>query len=316
MASSSGAAPGSAKVGAKAGPIQLGIAPIGWSNDDLPELGGDISLEQCLREALEAGYAGVEKGGKFPMIPRELKPILEGHGLKLVTGWFSGELRHGTVEREKRRMAGQLQLFLELGAPVLVYAETTGTVQGNIDIPVADRPVMPDEEFKRYGDWLTELAEWLQAEGCPMTFHHHMGTVVETEREVDLLMRHSGEAVGLLLDTGHLTFAGGDVLATTRRHGARINHVHCKDIRHDVLEQHLAERWSFLKGVLEGVFTVPGDGMIDFGPFALLLAEIGYRGWVVVEAEQDPAKANPLEMARIGHTALTKAFSDAGFAII
>jgi inosose dehydratase len=316
MASSSGAAPGSAKVGAKAGPIQLGIAPIGWSNDDLPELGGDISLEQCLREALEAGYAGVEKGGKFPMIPRELKPILEGHGLKLVTGWFSGELRHGTVEREKRRMAGQLQLFLELGAPVLVYAETTGTVQGNVDIPVADRPVMPDEEFKRYGDWLTELAEWLQAEGCPMTFHHHMGTVVETEREVDLLMRHSGEAVGLLLDTGHLTFAGGDVLATTRRHGARINHVHCKDIRHDVLEQHLAERWSFLKGVLEGVFTVPGDGMIDFGPFALLLAEIGYRGWVVVEAEQDPAKANPLEMARIGHTALTKAFSDAGFTII
>jgi inosose dehydratase len=316
MASSSGAAPGSAKVGAKAGPIQLGIAPIGWSNDDLPELGGDISLEQCLREAREAGYAGVEKGGKFPMIPRELKPILEGHGLKLVTGWFSGELRHGTVEREKRRMAGQLQLFLELGAPVLVYAETTGTVQGNIDIPVADRPVMPDEEFKRYGDWLTELAEWLQAEGCPMTFHHHMGTVVETEREVDLLMRHSGEAVGLLLDTGHLTFAGGDVPATTRRHGARINHVHCKDIRHDVLEQHLAERWSFLKGVLEGVFTVPGDGMIDFGPFALLLAEIGYRGWVVVEAEQDPAKANPLEMARIGHTALTKAFSDAGFTII
>jgi inosose dehydratase len=316
MASSPGAAPGSAEVGAKAGPIRLGIAPIGWSNDDLPELGGEITLDQCLSEAREAGYAGVEKGGKFPTAPKELKPILDAHGLKLVSGWFSGELRHGTVEREKRRAAGQLRLFLEMSAPVLVYAETTGTVQGRIDIPAADRPVMPDEEFKRYGDNLTELAEWLQAEGCPMTFHHHMGTVVETEREVDLLMRHSGEAVGLLLDTGHLTFAGGDVLATTRRHGPRINHVHCKDIRHDVLERHLAERWSFLKGVLAGVFTVPGDGMIDFGPFAGLLAEIGYRGWVVVEAEQDPAKANPLEMARIGHAALTKAFSDAGFAII
>jgi inosose dehydratase len=142
-----------------------------------------------------------------------------------------------------------------------------------------------------------------------------MGTVVETAREIDLLMAHSGEEVGLLLDTGHLTFAGGDVLATTRRHGARINHVHCKDIRKDVLAQHLAERWSFQNGVLAGVFTVPGDGMIEHGPFAALLAEIGYQGWVVVEAEQDPAKANPLEMARVGHAALTKAFTDAGFAI-
>jgi inosose dehydratase len=295
--------------------VRLGIAPIGWSNDDLPELGGEITLEQCLREARESGYAGVEKGGKFPMDPKVLGPILADHGLKLAGGWFSGELRHGTVEREKRRIAQQLHLFRELGAPVIVYAETTGTVQANIDVPVADRPVMPDEDFKRYGENLTELAEWLRAEGCPMTFHHHMGTVVETAREIDLLMAHSGEEVGLLLDTGHLTFAGGDVLATTRRHGARINHVHCKDIRKDVLAQHLAERWSFLNGVLAGVFTVPGDGMIEHGPFAALLAEIGYQGWVVVEAEQDPAKANPLEMARVGHAALTKAFTDAGFAI-
>ncbi len=162
---------------------------------------------------------------------------------------------------------------------------------------------------------LTELAEWLRAEGCPLTFHHHMGTVVETEREVDLLMTRTGEAVGLLLDTGHLTFAGGDVLATTRRHGKRINHVHCKDIRADVLARLNAERWSFLKGVVEGVFTVPGDGSIDFAPFAKVLAEIGYKGWVVVEAEQDPKKANPLEMARIGHRALTAAFTAAGFAI-
>src|SRR5919106_1940457 len=302
--------------GSGAGRIRLGIAPIGWSNDDLPELGGDITLEQCLREARAAGYTGVEKGGKFPMDPKVLGPILEEHGLELVSGWFSGELRRGSVEREKRRIAQQLALYQALAVPVMLYAETTGTVQNQIEVSVADRPRMPAEEFRSYGDRLTEFAEWLQAEGCPMTFHHHMGTVVETEREVDLLMRHSGEAVGLLLDTGHLTFAGGDVLATTRRHGARINHVHCKDIRHEVLERHLAERWSFLKGVLEGVFTVPGDGMIDFGPFALLLAEIGYRGWVVVEAEQDPAKANPLEMAKTGHAALTKAFTDAGFAIV
>jgi inosose dehydratase len=301
--------------GAGAGPIRLGIAPIGWSNDDLPELGGDITLEQCLREAREAGYAGVEKGGKFPLDPKVLGPILAGHGLALVTGWFSGELRHGTVEREKRRMAQQLALYQALDVPVMMYAETTGTVQNRIEVPVADRPRMPDEEFKSYGDRLTELAEWLQAEGCPMTFHHHMGTVVETEREIDLLMARTGDAVGLLFDTGHLHFAGGDVLATARRHGRRINHVHGKDIRADVLARLKAENWSFLKGVVEGVFTVPGDGTIDFAAVAKVLAEIGYSGWVVVEAEQDPQKANPLEMARIGHRALSEAFGGAGFRI-
>jgi inosose dehydratase len=298
-----------------AGPIRLGIAPIGWSNDDLPELGGDITLEQCLREARAAGYAGVEKGGKFPLDPRVLGPILEEHGLKLVSGWFSGELRHGNVEREQRRIARQLELYQALEAPVMVYAETTGTVQGDLEAAVAARPRMPEEEFKRYGDKLTELAEWLRAEGCPMTFHHHMGTVVETEREIDLLMARTGDAVGLLFDTGHLHFAGGDVLATARRHGKRINHVHCKDVRADVLARLKTENWSFLKGVVEGVFTVPGDGAIDFGPVATVLAEIGYSGWVVVEAEQDPAKANPLEMAQIGHAALTEAFGRAGFRI-
>ena len=299
-----------------AGEIRLGIAPIGWSNDDLPELGGEITLEQCLREARAAGYTGVEKGGKFPMDPKVLGPVLEEHGLKLVSGWFSGELRQGSIEREQRRIARQLKLYQALEVPVMVYAETTGTVQGALEVPVADRPRMPGEEFKSYGDKLTELAEWLRAEGCPMTFHHHMGTVVETEEEVDLLMSRTGDAVGLLFDTGHLYFAGGDVLATARRHGRRINHVHCKDVRADVLARLKSENWSFLKGVVEGVFTVPGDGAIDFGAFAKVLAEIGYSGWVVVEAEQDPKKANPLEMARIGHAALTEAFGQAGFAIV
>ena len=301
--------------GAGAGEIRLGIAPIGWSNDDLPDLGGDITLEQCLSEARAAGYVGVEKGGKFPMDPKVLGPILEEHGLRMVSGWFSGELRHGSIEREQRRIARQLELYQALDVPVMVYAETTGTVQGALDVPVADRPRMAEEEFKSYGDKLTELAEWLRAERCPMTFHHHMGTVVETAEEVDLLMSRTGDAVGLLFDTGHLYFAGGDVLATARRHGRRINHVHCKDIRADVLARLKAENWSFLKGVVEGVFTVPGDGTIDFGSFAKVLAEIGYSGWVVVEAEQDPAKANPLEMARIGHRTLTEAFGQAGFTI-
>lgn len=297
------------------GPIKLGIAPIAWSNDDLPKLGGETTLETCLSEAKAAGFSGVEKGGKFHLDPKVLGPILEEHGVVLCSGWFSGSLRYGTVEEEKKNIKEQLHLFQKLGCPVMVYAETTGTVQGQIDTPVADRPVMPDDEFGPYGEKLTAFGDWLKAEGCPISYHHHMGTVIETEHEVDLLMGATGTSVGLLLDTGHLTFAGGDVLATTKRHGERINHVHCKDIRGDVLERLRAGNWSFLKGVLEGVFTVPGDGMIDYGPFAKLLAEIGYRGWVVVEAEQDPIKANPFEMAKIGHAALTKAFEEAGFGI-
>jgi len=297
------------------GTIRLGIAPIGWSNDDLPELGGDISLEQCLKEARQAGYSGVEKGGKFPMDPKQLKPIMAEHGLALVSGWFSGRLLETTIEDEKSRIKQQLALYQALACPVMVYAETVGTVQGKIDTPVSQRPKLKPDEIKRYGEKLTKFAEFLAAEHCPMSFHHHMGTVIETEEEVDLLMEHTDKAVGLLLDSGHLTFAGGDIAATTERWGHRINHVHTKDIRADVLKRLKREDWSFLKGVLEGVFTVPGDGSIDFAAFMKSLKTIGYAGWVVVEAEQDPKKANPLKMAEIGMAALKEAAAGAGIEI-
>lgn len=296
--------------------VRLGIAPIGWTNDDLPELGGDIPLERCLREARQAGYAGVEKGGKFPNDPRLLRPVLAGHNLALVSGWFSGGLHEsGNVEDEKGRIKAQLGLFLAMGCPVIVYAETTGTVQGRLDTPVADRPTLRPDELRRYGEKLSRLADWLKAEGCPMTFHHHMGTVVETEADIDLLMEATDPAsVGLLFDTGHLTFAGGDVPGTLRRHAARVNHVHAKNIRPEVLERLKRERWSFLKGVMEGVFTVPGDrgGCVDFREVARILKEVGYAGWIVVEAEQDPRRADPLEMAETGFGELTAACREAG----
>ena len=165
-------------------------------------------------------------------------------------------LRSRDIEKEKRRIGDHMGLLLACGSPVLVYAETTGTVQGDMDTPVADRPVMPESEFPAYGEKLTKLAEWMKAEGIAMTFHHHMGTVIEKEREVDLLMQSTGPAVGLLLDTGHLTFAGGNVAATTRRWGRRINHVHCKNIRPLVLAEAHRNHWSFLKSVIAGVFTV------------------------------------------------------------
>jgi inosose dehydratase len=296
--------------------IKLGIAPIGWTNDDLPELGGDITLEQCLKEARAAGYSGVEKGGKFPMDPKLLKPIMEDHQLALVSGWFSGRLLEVTVDEEKSRIKQQLALYQAMGCPVMVYAETVGTVQGQIETPVSQRPKLTRDQIKRYGEKLTKFAEFLTSEHCPMTFHHHMGTVIETEEEIDHLMEATDKPVGLLLDTGHLTFAGGDVTETTERWGHRINHVHTKDIRADVLKKLKQEDWSFLKGVLEGVFTVPGDGSIDFGAFMKSLKKIKYQGWVVIEAEQDPKKANPLKMAEIGMAALTEAAEGAGVEIV
>jgi len=296
--------------------VRLGIAPIAWSNDDLPQLGGDTPLETCLKESRAAGFSGTETGGKFPMDPARLGPILRAHDLKLVSGWFSGRLLNGTVDSEKRRLEAQLHTFKELGAPVMVYAETTGSVQSHRQTPVSRRPRIADTEFKDYGRKLTELAEHMAGRGVPMAYHHHMGTIVEIEREVDLLMTNTGPAVGLLLDTGHLTYAGGDVLATTRRHARRLNHVHCKDVRRPVLAEAKAKDWSFLDAVLAGVFTVPGDGGIDFTAFAKLLAEIGYAGWCVVEAEQDPAKAPPFEYARMGYAHLSKVLTDAGAELI
>jgi inosose dehydratase len=298
-----------------AGPIRLGVAPIAWSNSDLPQLGGETTLETCLRESREAGFSGTETGVKFPMDAGVLAPILQQHRLALVSGWFSGELLRATVKAEQARILAQMETFKALGAPVLVYAETTGTVQNKIDVPLSRRPRLGDEEFREYGRKLTDLAEWMAEFGVPMTYHHHMGTVIENQREIDLLMANTGKAVGLLLDTGHLRFAGGDIAETTRKHGRRINHVHCKDLRWEVLKAARQKDQSFLAAILDGVFTVPGDGFIDYHAFARLLFDIGYEGWVVVEAEQDPAKAPPLEYSRIGHRHLTAAFEAAGYRI-
>ena len=212
-------------------------------------------------------------------------------------------------------MEGQMATFRSLDAPVMVYAETTGSVQSKRDRPVSGRPRLAADDFRSYGRKLTELAEWMAAGGVAMAYHHHMGTVVENQREIDLLMGATGSAVGLLLDTGHLIYAGGDIAETTRRHGRRLNHIHCKDIRPEVLKRARQQDLAFLQAILEGVFTVPGDGMIDYHGFARLLAEIGYEGWVVVEAEQDPAKAPPGAYAAMGRRHLDHAFRAAGFEI-
>jgi inosose dehydratase len=294
---------------------RLGIAPIAWTNDDLPELGGDTPLEICLSESREAGFSGVETGGKFPKGPKELREVLAAHELKLVSGWYSGRVLENDLSAEKDRAAAQLELFRENDASVIVYGETTRTVQNQRNVPLARRPRLDDEQMRAYGRKLTAFAEHCHEEKVPLAFHHHMATAIETENDVDRLMNFTGEAVGLLFDTGHITFAGGDALRMAKRHGKRINHFHAKDIRRAVLEKLDPARDSFLDAVLKGVFTVPGDGMIDFKAVAALLAEIGYEGWMVVEAEQDPKKANPLKYAKIGHEALSEALTQAGYTI-
>ncbi len=292
--------------------IKFGINPIGWSNDDMPELGGDIPLNRCLSEARSAGYSGVELGRKFPRTASELRPILVDNGLELISGWYSGALVDGTVEREIAAIETHLALLAELGCAVLIYADDTGGIVQDRTAGLSRRPTLDTGDWPGFGARLTELAEHLRGRGVAMAYHHHMGHVVQSEVDIDLLMGSTGEAVGLLLDTGHLTYAGGDVTAVAHRHGQRVNHVHCKDIRAGALSRALDNDCSFAEATLMGVFTVPGDGCVDYPALFTELKAVDYGGWLVVEAEQDPAVANPLQYAEMGHENLTRMARAAG----
>ncbi len=292
--------------------VRIGINPLTWTNDDMPSLGGDTPLEVCLAEARQAGYEGIEMGIKFPRRTDELRPVLERHGLALVSGWYSAGLLSRPLADEIEAVADHLALMAGMGCGVMVLCETTGAVHGRREVPLSRRPRLDDDRWPAFGEALTALAEHLLGRGVRMAYHHHMGSVVETEDDIDRLMACTGEAVGLLLDTGHLSYAGGDPLAVVRRHGGRIVHVHCKDVRADALADARARDSSFLDAVLAGVFTVPGDGCIDYAALAGALAETGYEGWLVVEAEQDPALAHPLTYAKLGHSGLARAVRAAG----
>lgn len=292
--------------------VRFGTNPIAWSNDDMPDLGGDTPLETCLAEARQAGFIGIEKGNKFPSDPAALRDVLGRHGLRFVSGWYGAGLRRRTVEQEIEAMRPHFDLLHACGCEVMVFAETSGTVQGNRAVPVADRPVMREDEWPPFLERLGALGDWMAGRGVRIAFHHHMGTVIERASEIDRLLEGTPESVGLLFDTGHLAFAGDDPAAVSRRWAHRINHVHAKDVRPDVLARARAERWSFLDSVVAGVFTVPGDGGVAFVPALRPLAEAGYDGWLIVEAEQDPAKAHPLTYARKGHDALRAAAEAAG----
>jgi inosose dehydratase len=293
--------------------VRLGISPIGWSNDDLPELGGDIPLDTCLAEASEAGFEGIELGHKFPRDPALLQSLLGDHELHLVSGWYSGRLLERSVAEELVAIEPHRAVLAAMGSAVLVYAETSGGIAGDRTRPLSRRPSLPNGHWRDFGIHLTELADRLAERGIRLAYHHHMGTVVETAAEIDRLMASTGGSVGLLLDTGHLAFAGADPVDIAWRHGLRISHVHCKDVRPDVLARARAADQSFLDSVIDGVFTVPGDGAIDFVAVLGALKVANYRGRLVVEAEQDPAKAPPLVYARRGFAYLSAALRDLGW---
>ena len=287
--------------------VKIGINPISWANDDLPELGGDTPLETILSEGSEIGYRGFELGNKFPKEPEALRKVLAQYHVELVSGWYSGELARRSVEEEIAAVGPHLQLLSKNGANVMVYGEVADSIQGKQAVALSKRPQFAgDAQWHEYAEKLDAFARYILSQGVGLAYHHHMGAYVETVSDINRLMSLTGPDVGLLLDSGHITFAGGDPVDVLKRHIARVCHVHCKDVRPEVAAQARKQDWSFLNSVLKGVFTVPGDGHVDFKSLLKVLHDHGYRGWLVVEAEQDPALAPSYQYAQMGFRHLSE----------
>jgi inosose dehydratase len=295
---------------------KLGMSPIAWWNDDLVELSDDVSLEECLRQSRTAGFTGMEQGRRFPSTPEAMLPILKAADVTLCGGWFSGTLVNEELSANKDRILPMIELFKAVDAPCIVYGEVARSIQGDRTKPLATKPVLSEDEMKAYGRKLTQFGEWCAEQGMPLSYHHHMGAVVQDEPELDLFMKNSGEGIPLLFDAGHLAFAGGDCLRAIDNHHKRITHVHTKDVRMDVINGLDRTKQSFLDAVALGAFTVPGDGALDFESIVKKLAGYGYQGWFVVEAEQDPVKSPPFKMAQIGHKELMRVMTAAGYEVV
>lgn len=292
--------------------IRFGVSPIAWINDDMPELGGDTPLAIVLEDARAIGFAGIELGGVFPRDPAVLKPLLAGYGLDLIGGWYSGNLLVQDVAAEIAAAQSHLKLLKAMGSTVFVHAETSNAIHGQRAVPLSGTPRLDDAGWARFGHRMTGFADYIRGEGLRFAYHHHLGTVVEGPEDLAAFLKVTGPAVGLTLDTGHAALGGIDPVAAIRAHPERITHVHCKDIRADVFEGVQADNRSFLDGVLAGMFTVPGDGGLDYAAVMQALADIDYSGWIVVEAEQDPAVADPRKYGEIGLRTLEREAAAAG----
>jgi inosose dehydratase len=292
--------------------IRFGVSPIAWANDDMPELGGDTPLESILHDIQELGFEGVELGGKFPRAAAALKPLLAKYRLDLIGGWYSGSLLTQSAHDEIVALQPHLELLKAMGSTVFVFAETSNAIHGQRGTAMRDTPQLATDEWPVFGQRLTDVADYIQAQGIRFAYHHHLGTVVERASDLQAFLHHTGASVGLTLDTGHAALGGIDALALIAEHPARIAHVHCKDVRRSVFDAVRDAGSSFLDGVLAGMFTVPGDGDLDYAAIMAALAAMHYQGWIVIEAEQDPALADPRTYARLGLTTLQDLAAVAG----
>lgn len=279
--------------------VKLGIAPIAWTNDDMPDLGKENTFEQCISEMALAGFSGSEVGNKYPRDTKVLKKALGLRNMEIASAWFSSILTTKPYEETEKEFIKHRDFLNEMGAKVVVVSEQGHSIQGQMETPVFDgKYVMNEEEWKKLSEGLNKLGALAKEKDMKLVYHHHMGTVVQTTEEIDRLMEMTDEnLVYLLFDSGHLVYSGENALEVLNKYVDRIKHVHLKDIRANVVNQVKNEKLSFLKGVREGAFTVPGDGDIDFEPLFKVLADNNYEGWLLVEAEQDPKKANPFEYA-------------------
>ncbi|MCO6179074.1 MULTISPECIES: myo-inosose-2 dehydratase [Ciceribacter] len=294
--------------------ILYGTNPIAWSNDDDRTLGAHISLDQCLDETAKIGFDGIEKGHKFPTDPAGLKAVLEPRGLRFVSGWHSLNLLTNSIEEEKAAMQPALDLLKAMGSKVIIVCETSNAIHGNDAVAVNARPKLSDADWKTFGAGVEALAEYAAGQGITLVYHHHMGTIVESEEEIDRLMENTGPHAHLLLDTGHCLFGGGNPERVAKKYMHRVGHIHAKNVRPVVAKAVRDENLSFLEGVRRGVFTVPGDaeGGVDFPPVLRIAAEHGYDGWLVIEAEQDPDVRNPFEYQSLGLKSLKAMAKTAG----
>ncbi len=292
--------------------IRWGVSPIAWANDDMPELGGDITLDELLSDVRQIGFEGVELGCKFPRDPATLKPIMAAHGLDIVGGWYSSNLLVRDADAEIAAMADHLALLEAMGSSVFILAETSNAVHGDRTSRLAAHPQIEDGQWPSFGARLDAVAAHVNSRGLRFAYHHHLGTLVETDAELRRFFEVTGDHVGLTLDTGHALYGGIDPIAIIHERPERISHVHCKDVRTTRYDRLRASGASFLDGVVDGMFTAPGDGDYDYAPFLGALAAISYSGWIVVEAEQDPGVADPRAFQQLGLETLRRLAKEAG----
>lgn len=283
--------------------VKIGIAPIGWTEDDMPEMGAENSFLQTISEIALTGYTGTEIGCQFPRDPKILNTELGRRGLSAITGWISTYINEKPMWENERDFVDHMNFLKSIGASIINTSDQSFSIQHRWNTPLENKRVLNDAEFEVLAKGLDHLGKIAEDNGMHIVYHHHMTTTVQRTNEIDKLMEMTDpKYVNLIYDTGHLYFSGEDPIEILKKYHDRIKHVHLKNVRKDVMEKCYAEKKSFLRSIPEGVFTVPGDptGCIDFAKVLELLGEYNYEGWLVIEAEQDPAIYNPLEYARIG----------------